>query len=288
MRYAEVEHEEHGSMLRRLGSCRFDFDIVDCLASGNLDDVSTLGDAVAEIFSGTPAHLLSVALDPRLCYSFKTSVAGDANESTMTSQVLKELALVADNETPLFVRTETAGMRTLKDGRTLSHISVLALPESIRDRLKGFADRLGVGLVVTSSVNASSAMIGFLEDALRSAATSFSVLVGDQGTHAEMAVCVRGRRLSSALVIPESSEDAIYALWAFLRREGLSPADMDTIYIYGENERDSAFHAVPRQCGATLRQLSPLDVVRLQAGSGGERELSPYVPCVGAAIETSV
>ena len=289
MRYAEVEHEQHGSTLRRLGSCRFDFKIADCLASDpDSPNFQTLAEAVAEIFSGTPAHLLSVALDPRLCYAFETSIAVDADDASLTSQVLKELALVADDETPLFVSTGNTGERTLRDGSILSSISVFALPERTRARLKALAESMGVSLVLSTSVNASSAMIGFLEDVFRGTEAGYSILIGDQGEYAEFAICVDGTRTASALAILEDRADGVYALWSFIRRLGLSPANVDTVYMYGEHEHDSPFRDVARQCGATLRLLSPLDVVRLQAGSGGERDLAVYVPCVGAALETGL
>ena len=108
MRYAEVEHEHHGSTLKRLGSCRFDFPVAEALADPQDDERSTtVREAVAEIFSATAAHRLSVAIDPRQAYTFETSIEADADDDALKAQVLKELALVADNETPLFVATES-------------------------------------------------------------------------------------------------------------------------------------------------------------------------------------
>jgi hypothetical protein len=129
-------------------------------------------------------------------------------------------------------------------------------------------------------------MVGFLEDSLRGSESGYSILVGDQGEYAEFAVCVDGKRTTSALVVLEDRADGPYAMWSFVRRLGLSPSDLDTVYLYGERAGESIFRSVPKQCGATLRLLSPLDVVRLQAGTGGEKELAVYVPCVGAALES--
>jgi hypothetical protein len=46
------------------------------------------------------------------------------------------------------------------------------------------------------------------------------------------------------------------------------------------------FADIPKQCGATLRRLGPLDVVRLKVGATAT-DLAAYVPCVGAALEQS-
>ncbi len=286
MRYAEVEHEHHGSTLKRLGSCRFDFPVSEALADP-LDDerATTVREAVAEIFASTAAHRLSVAIDPRLAYTFETSIDADADDDALKSQILKELALVADNETPLFVATESAHPDE-DDGQV--RVTVFAYPERIRSRLGGLAAAAGARLAVTTAIRSAAGMVSYLEDSLRGREDDFSLVVGDHGSFAEFAVCVHGRPSSRALCLLDDPADGIYGLWSFVRRMNLAPRDLDTVYLYGENEAESVFAEIPRQCGATLRRLSPLDVVRLASGGGGPQALAAYVPCVGAALDQDV
>lgn len=289
MRYAEVEHEHHGSTLKRLGSCRFDFPVSEALADPNADErFTTVREAVAEIFSATAAHRLSVAIDPRLAYTFETSIEADADDDALKAQVLKELALVADNETPLFVATESGKSGDLDDVDAPVRVTVFAYPERIRTRLAGLAAAAGARLAVTTAIRSAAGMVSYLEDTLRSREDDFSVVVGDHGTFAEFAVCVHGAPRSSALCLVEDPADGVYGLWSFVRRLQLAPRDLDTVYLYGENEADSVFADIPRHCGATLRRLSPLDVVRLASGGSGPQALAAYVPCVGAALDHDV
>jgi hypothetical protein len=286
MRYAEVLHERHGNTLRRLGSCRFDFSVAQSLTRTDSSDYMTLAEAVGEIFAGTGADLLSIALDPRLCYHFSTSIPFDADESTLTRQVLKELALVADDETPLFVSTESLDRRDLPGGDAVSWVQVFALPETTRSRLRGLADVLGVPIAITSSLDAAASFVGYLEeDTLGVRDTSYSLLLGDHTDYAEFAVCSQGRRRVAGLSMAEDPADGVHALWSFVRRLGLSPADLQTVYLYGDNQ-ETAFADIPKHSGATLRRLGPLDVVRLNAGASAT-DLASYVPCVGAALAQS-
>lgn len=287
LHYAAVRHERSDNILLRLGTCRFDFNVAEGLTrTDSSADFLALAEAVGEIFTDTEAGLLSIALDPRLCYQFSTSVPFDADESSLTRQVLKELALVVDDETPLFVTTESLDRRDLANGDVTSWVQVFALPETTRSRLRGLADVLGVPVVISSSVDSVASFVAYLEgDALVRSDQEYSLLLGDHGDYAEFAICSYGQRRVAGLSINEDPADAVYALWSFVRRLGISPEAIQTVYLYGNNE-DTPLADVSRHCGATVRRVGPLDAVRLKPGASAT-DLAPYVPCVGAALKLS-
>src|SRR5690606_22381617 len=126
--------------------------------------------------------------------------------------------------------------------------------------------------------------VGYLEDETRMGREpEYSLLLGDHGDYAEFAICTYGRRRIGGLSIAEDPADGVHALWSFVRRLGISPCDVQVVYLYGSNE-DTPYVDVPKYCGATLRRLGPLDVVRLKAGATAP-DLAGYVPCVGAALK---
>lgn len=281
MRYAEVERERHGNTLRRLGSCRFDFEAADCLATGG-DNFETLVDATTEIFADSRAELLAVALDPRLCYQFVTAISNEADDELLRNQILKELALVADDETPLYVRTESLELRRGADGGAFSLVQVFAVPETTRARIGRLAEPLGVPLVMETSLRSAASLVGFLEGGYRGREDGFSLLLGHQNDYAEFGVCVHGHCRFAGMAVPEHPADALHAVWSFLRRFDLAPADIESVYVFGD-VTDSPLSAVARHAGAALRKLGPLDVVHVKATETASN-LDVYVPCVGAAL----
>src|SRR5690606_10565174 len=75
LRYAEVEQYGSRYRLLRLGTCDFDFRLVeDLLQRHDPDAIEVVREALQDVFSGSIASTLHAALHPALTTSFFTSV----------------------------------------------------------------------------------------------------------------------------------------------------------------------------------------------------------------------
>ena len=76
VRYTEiVESGTDPALLKRLGSCRFDFPVSEALVGGNPELLATLHEALIDVFDGSRLHEVCLAIDPSICLTFQTAIA---------------------------------------------------------------------------------------------------------------------------------------------------------------------------------------------------------------------
>lgn len=288
VRYTEITVDDAGRAgLKRLGSCRFDFSVVSALTDGNPELVETLREALTDVFEGSAITEVCIALDPSICYTFHTAVEGDATEESMRRQLLAEIALVSDPETPLHVSSGAIGSTPGSGGGVVSNLQVLAFPDSVRANLDiVLADIPGTRQFYSSVQGAGN----LLKELLRGNATdavvdpeAFDIAVGQYETYAEYSVCRSGQLLHVQHVQTTGDEEILYYAANLLRTLGAGEASVNRVYLYGEGLTDESRHAFARVLGDT-QLLDPLSVVPASGNPRGAFDGRSFVQCVGVAL----
>src|SRR5690606_14335340 len=114
LRYAEVE--QYGSRFRllRLGTCDFDFRLVDDLLHRHHPDaLEVVREALQDVFSGSIATSLHAALHPSLTTSFFTSIPAGLSTEERRRRLANEAMLLTGAERPetLNVSATEVGVR---------------------------------------------------------------------------------------------------------------------------------------------------------------------------------
>ncbi len=288
LRYAEVEETKEGFHLLRLGACDFDFDVADDLfGEAQPRHLGTVVEALADVFAGSEATQLNLALHPPTGYSFLTPLSADADSAERDDRLVQEIALVtADGHEAdaLHFTSEALHRETLPHGRDVLWHHVLALREPVTDRLGEIFRLLPYPShrLATSMQAAAAAMT--LSDT--GSGSGFQLALGFYGSFVEYVIERGGKLRFSHYAEPSHPADAAFFAATLLGRIGIGAADLDAVNLYGTRADladPAVLEAVFRQ---PSRKMDPMALVAVEADSlPADFEAEAYVPCVGAALE---
>ena len=291
LRYAEVEHADTDDgpteTLRRLGTCDFDFE-VDRAVFGRpephqLDAIAT---AVRDLFEGTTADALHVALHPTHCVGFFTPVPDGLDPETRFGRLRREAALLADAEPdrPGRVRAVPVRTQTLDAGPQTWH-HVIHVPEAVHARLKLLAQQLGrqTRYELADTTQAAASLVAALTP-LGAHPDAFQLGLGIYPAHVEVVVCQAGQWYAGHHAPARTPEDGAYFAYRLMTDLGLAPAAFEQWWLYGEQTDLRAHNLLASLLKLEPQRLNPLRAFGLPAQSGSPTQMAAYVPCVGAAL----
>ncbi len=292
LRYAEVALDGGRTRLLRLGACEFEFSVEEALLTlsgpGHLDTVAT---AVAEIFEGTEARRLWVAVHGWNSTSFFAPLPEAMPPAERFEQLRQEAAMLSDASLARPVRVTATPVRTetLPDGRSVHWHHVLRLSESVHARLARLADSLGEHAgtheVADSAGAAAAALARLLPETDEPEAADdapFTLAAGVYGARLEVALC-RGATWHAGHYAEDYADDHAYFVAALLDRHGVTVSEIGRLALYGElGGTETA--GLESLLGLPAEPLNPLDA--LDAGRSGTdvRGLAAYVPVIGALL----
>ena len=289
LRYAEVE--QYGSRFRllRLGTCDFDFQLVDdLLHRQDPDAMEVVREAIQDVFSGSIASSLHAALHPSLTTSFFTSVPpGITGDERMRRVSHEAMVLTGVVEAARFNVTATEiGVRP--DNGDLA-LSVLATPPEVQAGLDLLLTDIPLpahGLRLTTE---GAAMImkhlWRRRDGAGDPTRSVTLGIGGYSGFAEFTVCRRGEWLFSHHAHAQSAVDYAFFAGSLLRRIGVYPDELGAVYFYGSTLPSDCVDVFETLWDATAERLNPLEIVDLDPDTlAGEFASEAYVPCIGAAL----
>ncbi len=286
VRYTEISESADGSVeLKRLGSCRFDFPVIDALASGETDLIETLREALADVFGASDPVEVCAAVDPSVCITFQTSIESDTSDEGMRSQVLAEMAVLADPDTPLHVSSDENGSDFDANGVEISHLQVLAFPDQIRANLDRVLDSISGERHYFSAVQGAGRLLQqFVGPGKEGHSESgFDIAFGQYQDHFEYAVCRSGKLLHVQHVPCTNSVDGLYYGARILRLLGAGRASLNRVFLYGEELSESVVEQFDSLLGPT-ELLDPLRVVKAAGTPKSSFENQSFVQCVGVAL----
>lgn len=286
LRYAEVE--QYGSRFRllRLGSCDFDFDVVEgALSSPGDEHVRTVSDALGDVFSGSIAGSLHVTVHPPDCYSFFSPLPAGATSSQRKVRLQQEAALLAGTDRPLHITADAVRKQVMEEGDAVDWVHVLAIEDFIHERIQRILQELPQPrrrLMV--SMHAAAAMVRHIESPEAGDASS-ALAIGWYPKHVEYALCIDGEWRFSKYTDAVPPIDVAYFGAHVADRFGLAPSEVEALYLYGNDADPSLFSDLESVFGTSIRRLNPLEVLDVDSGSlSADFAAGEYVACIGAAL----
>lgn len=289
LRYAEVVREGDAYRLVRLGSCEFDFDVEDsALHTGSGPWADTLGRALKDIFAGSSALDLHIALHPLLFTSFFVPIPAGMPMMERESQLREEVALVLPGEeavvTAEFVRSEV-----LPDGATVNWFHVLALPATVAESFERVVGSLAVirrrFCSSTSGVAAVLKHIARRRAAGTSVGTPYRLAIGSYADQTEY-VLVRNQGWHYGLSVRASDPlDRVYFAAALLERLAVGTHELKDVFVYGTGVEPELRTVIPSLLGVEPETLDPLAIVVHESDSiSAAFSAESYAPCIGANL----
>lgn len=305
MRYAEVDLGEQGPGLApaprlvRLGACDFEFDVADAVLDlSGPTHLDTVARAVGEIFDGSQAQTLHVAVPPWRAASFFAPLPEGMSPTERFEQLRQEAALLSDASVsrPVRIRATPVRIEALADGSEVYWHHVLRLSEGVHARLAHVAARLGgqsgeagpeAKHEAEDVVGAAAAVVALLTPAAEEGPAEdepFTLVMGVYGAHTAFAL-VRGRAWYFGHHVEAAEADArAYFAAALLDRLGLAPEQVTRFFLFGDGVQPEDAAGVEALLGREAVPLDPLRLFGLGRPGADLLVLSAFAPCVGAAL----
>lgn len=289
LRYAEVEQYGSRYRLLRLGTCDFDFRLVDdLLHRHDPDALEVVREALQDVFSGSIATSLSAALHPSLITSFFTSVPAGLSPEERRRRLANEAMLLSGTENPerLTVATTEVGVR--RDNGDVA-LNVLAVPPEIRTGLDllladAALPRHGSRLTTEGAAQIMKHLwsrLGGNPDPTR----PVTLGIGGYRGFAEFTVTRRGEWIFSHHAYAQTAADYAFFAATLLERAGVYPDELGTIYLYGASLPSDCVEVLTPLWDAVVERMNPLEIVDLDPDTlAGEFASEAYVPCIGVAL----
>ncbi len=282
LRYAAVEVYDTHRRLLRLGSCDFDFDVLEVLSRPTApDSQSIFTEALGDIFEGAPSEQLHVVLHPDSCPAFLVPLPGGLAAPDRQARLEQDAALLTRTTTAhlatSFVRAEAVG--------TTEHVEwvhVLLVPERIRRRFHQLTAALPF-----SDFQWNVSMQGAARAIRRLAPEepAYTLVLGRYADHTEYVLC-RGRQWQySHYVTAPTPADSAYFARALTERMGVAPEAVERILVYGPEGQVDALTPFHRVLGAAPESLDPMPLVDFDSNNmAADFDPGVYLPCIGALL----
>ncbi len=289
MRYAEVEQYNGSYRLLRLGSCDFEFeagrDIFDADRPAHLD---TIAEAVADVFGGTVATELRVAIHPPVGQAFFSPCAVSLTPAACRQQLEREAVLLSGQDPAAFsLATDPVREEALPDGETVQWYQTLVLPRTVSDRIGEVSRVLQVALhrPMTSMQGVAQVLTCLARRQPQPPGRPLTLALGWYPARVEVVVC-RGHSWVTSLALPGGpAADVLFATVMLLHRLQIDPGDVGQVYVYGIGIQPDAFDLFERAFGAPPEKLNAVPVVNLDPASLAVNfDVEAYAPCIGICL----
>ncbi len=293
LRYTEVERYGSRRRLLRLGSCDFDFDVArEVLYVDGSPHLEVISDALRDVFAGSAASTLFVTLPPTGCYSFFTSLQTGLTSEERNERFQQEVALLAGSDTSRAIRTTADALYTelLPDGRNVEWFHVLGVEENVYKRFDLVMAALPqVNYRIRVSMQGAASVLAHTEEALKGAGRNhglYVLAIGMYASHIEYTLFYNGKWYFSRHSAATTPADCAYYSVATLKRVGLTPADVEHVYLYGIRYGDEDLSILQAIFHKEPEWLNPIQVVDLDPDSlASGFDAEAYVPCIGAVLD---
>lgn len=300
LRYAEVDlgsrHarlanplKSAGPRLLRLGVCDFPFDIAEVLLGGANDrHLTTLHSALAEIFAGSRAEHLKVALHPWQAASFFVPLPMNLSPAAKVDHIRQEAALLADSTEDIGRLTATP-LRTENraDGSSYLWHHVLQVPRNAYERLEyltgAFGRKIGCGFVDASGVSSQALHVSLTDEP----AAGCELLIGTFGDRVETAIIRNGTWYFSHWNASDSSADTLYFCLALLDHLRISREDITDVRVYGSEHSELQEELTSLVSGRSVPTFDPFVLFSGVQSQVDAASRSAFVPGIGAALSRS-
>lgn len=288
LRYAVVDHD-NGRKLAKLGSCEFEFNLLDGFKTSlAADDTGTLVSAVSDTVAGAGAGKLVVGIHPSLGRTYYTLVDNTLATDSHREQFSREGALLFSSDGSFHSWSEPlhSVIDDQSPARQMDWHMVTLLSSSVRDQIEDVLQRAipGIDIDFVSCLEAGRRIIrGF--DVKASSGDSFGLLVGQFGDLTEMALIYEGSIVHGHTVHSGSADDFFYWLVVLATRLDISPSLISNLYVFGDNIDHAQFDRAVRTLHMEVRGINPLEHADLRvSGVHADFKAPGFAACIGAAL----
>lgn len=294
LRYAEVEQYGTRYRLLRLGSCDFEFDLADELLKGaHSDHLGVIREAIEDVFAGTVAGDLRVAVHPPNGYAFFTPLPTGMSQAQRQERLENEAGLLTLPDTgrsaPCRLTADAAYTEAIGDGAYVDWFHVLAVEERVYQRFDNILrvlPRLSYRFM-HSMQGAALALhrLGQRGTLIYDADAPFTLLIGWYPSHIEYTLCYQHEWYFSHYNAAAPPDDTAYFAMALLQQLKLLPNVVGEIYLYGEDLDLGGFGVLQKLFKVEPVLLNPIPVVDMDPSSlAASFPVESYVPCLGVAL----
>lgn len=299
LRYGEVVRDGESGVgnLRRLGTCEFEFDVVDAVfGEGVPRHFDTVTEAVTGIFGESNAPALSVAAHPPALTGFYTPLPESMAAADKHEQLRQEAALLANISAAqpvriraVPVRSEAIEIADVSEAHQWHH--VLHIPEPVHARLTLLARALNMGTydLLETTRSAASVVIALDSTAAapplsRDSDAPYTLVMGTYSDHVELSIVCDGAWFHGHHGLVGDPNDAAYFAAALLDKIGLGTGDVGRFLLYGENATPRDFRLLADLLDQQPVLVNPLEVFGRTPDGATPEVLASYAPCIGALI----
>ena len=295
LRYGEVVREDDSrDNLRRLGTCEFDFDVVEAVfGDGVPANFDTVTEAVTGIFGQSNAPALNVAVHPPAITGFFSPLPESMPAADKHEQLRQEAALLADIGAAQSVRIRAVPVRSElitieEEPEPHQWHHVLHIPEPVHARLTLMARALNMGTYeLLDTTRAASNAVHALDGVALAGHGSdvpYTLVVGAYPDHVELSILHYGEWFHGHHGPVGDPNDAAYFAAALLDKIGLGTTDVGRFLLYGEEATPRKFRLLADLLDHQPELFNPLEIFGRTSPGATPEVLATYTPCIGALI----
>lgn len=297
LRYAEVAPYDAERRLLRLGSCAFEFDVLNALGCAEASkERTTLAEAVGKVFAGGTVQELHVVVPPDRCHTFFVPMPSGLEAPARRKRLEQEtdvllgrrseeerLHLTADR-----VRTEAPA----RGGADVDWVHVVAVPKHLRTRFEAVVEDLPFSagpwrVTMQGAARAAACKSADSADSETPAEAPYILAVGRYPARTEFALC-RGRQWHYSHHTPaRTPADSAYFARALLDRLDVDPAAVGRVLVYGPHADVAAGVLSPLRhaIGTPIERLDPMAFVTFNPDNmAAAFDADVYLPCMGVLL----
>ncbi len=292
VRCVEIVRDASGCRLSRLGRIDVDEGVLRNMFAGREDErLCAVSEALANIFSDPEREAalddLRISISSRTGHAFRAPLAAEAGPDIRRQHLRREIDLLIAPKRSLRIVADALHREAMDSGGAVEWMHVLAMEERLEERLREVVRGVPAKRVrLMSAVHAAVSAIGHAEAARESAAEAACVLgMGWRADRLDYVICVGGAWRFGGFAEGVEPPDAAYLGAAAAARFGIPPADVNTVYVYGDPAPDALFSELEAVFGGDIRTLRPTSLPGVSmACSPSEAGGPAYAACMGAAL----
>lgn len=279
MRYAEVEHGSSALRLHRLGSCDFEFDAEQAVFRGGSAHVSTIQEALLDVFSETSSRHFTIVVPATECVAFYSPISSTLTDDERKDHLEGEARLVTGAEGPLAVTSDVVGSEDAEGEEVVWH-HVATMPQTRWDRLEDMLSVFeGSQYRYLTRMQAAARVARQFEAPEADAAR---LLVGRDDGSTELGLVV-GRRLRSTEVAAVTDPaDICYHALAEMKRSGISLRKVSDVFLFGDEDKELEAE-LAKLVSPKVARMDPLTIVS-NAPADVKFDPGQYVLSIGGAL----
>lgn len=287
MRYSEVEQYGSRYRLLRLGNCDFEFDVSDVLfGSGSEEHMTSISDAILDVFSGAASTVFRVVLHPPAAGIFTSHVPAGMSDAGRRDHLSFESALLqAGDSSDPYVRIYPGRDFTSGAATESLPLQVAQIADTASKKVMTVLGRIEDADI---ELIASSEAVGRVVKALfpGSSETGMTTLaLGVYDEHTEYTVMKDGKWLFGQEREETDPADTAYFSLLSLETAGVIGSSDTQIRLYGERILPDTSAVLQQFFPARVDLLNPISVVDLRADQFDDGfAFESFVPCLGAAL----